>query len=112
MHPSFKLILASLFVLPVIAAADGLAAVADLKGCTNAAIAAVIAAGCSAWKILRPIATPAAPASRDARIISSMPSSSQSSRKRFGGIQRQNFIVLNPQERASSMSRRNRVSSG
>ena len=39
MHPAFKLILASLVTLPVIAAADGLAAVADLKGCTNAAIA-------------------------------------------------------------------------
>jgi Cu-Zn family superoxide dismutase len=32
------LILASLIILPVIAAADGLAAVADIKGCTNAAI--------------------------------------------------------------------------
>ena len=39
MHPAFKLILASLATLPVLAAADGLAAVADLKGCTNAAIA-------------------------------------------------------------------------
>ena len=38
MHPASKLILASLVALPVIAAADGLAAVADLKGCTNAAI--------------------------------------------------------------------------
>jgi Cu-Zn family superoxide dismutase len=38
-HPTIKLILASLIALPVIAAADGLAAVADLKGCTNAAIA-------------------------------------------------------------------------
>jgi len=33
-----KFILASVILLPVIAAADGLAAVADLKGCTNAAI--------------------------------------------------------------------------
>ena len=39
MHPTIKLILASLIILPVIAAADGLAAVADLKGCSNAAIA-------------------------------------------------------------------------
>ena len=38
MHRTIKLILASLVALPVIAAADGLAAVADLKGCTNAAI--------------------------------------------------------------------------
>ena len=38
MHRTIKLILASLIALPVIAAADGLAAVADLKGCTNAAI--------------------------------------------------------------------------
>ena len=38
MHPTRKLILAGLIALPAIAAADGLAAVADLKGCTNAAI--------------------------------------------------------------------------
>lgn len=38
MHPNRKLILAILIALPAIAAADGLAAVADLKGCTNAAI--------------------------------------------------------------------------
>ena len=38
MHPTMKLILAGVILLPVIAAADGLAAVADLKGCTNAAI--------------------------------------------------------------------------
>jgi Cu-Zn family superoxide dismutase len=37
-HPTIKLILTSLIILPAIAAADGLAAVADLKGCTNAAI--------------------------------------------------------------------------
>jgi superoxide dismutase, Cu-Zn family len=38
MHPARHLIFASLIVLPVIAAADGLKATADLKGCTNAAI--------------------------------------------------------------------------
>jgi Cu-Zn family superoxide dismutase len=38
MRPSLKLILAGLMALPAIAAADGLAAVADVKGCTNAAI--------------------------------------------------------------------------
>ncbi len=38
MRPSLKLILAGLMALPTIAAADGLAAVADVKGCTNAAI--------------------------------------------------------------------------
>ncbi len=38
MHPTLKLILVCLIALPAIAAADGLAAVADLKGCTNAAI--------------------------------------------------------------------------
>ncbi len=38
MRPSLKLILAGLMALPTIAAADGLAAVAEVKGCTNAAI--------------------------------------------------------------------------
>ncbi len=38
MHSTLKLILASLIALPAIASADGLAAVADLKGCTHAAI--------------------------------------------------------------------------
>jgi superoxide dismutase, Cu-Zn family len=38
MHRIIRFVLASLIVLPAIAAADGLAAVADLKGCTNAAI--------------------------------------------------------------------------
>ena len=38
MHPTTQLILAGLVALPVIAAADGLVAIADLKGCTNAAI--------------------------------------------------------------------------
>jgi superoxide dismutase, Cu-Zn family len=37
-HPTFKFIFMSLVALPVIAAADGLAAVANLKGCNNAAI--------------------------------------------------------------------------
>jgi Cu-Zn family superoxide dismutase len=37
-HPTRKLILACLIVIPGLAAADGLKAVADLKGCTNAAI--------------------------------------------------------------------------
>jgi len=38
MRPRLKLILAGLMAMPAIAAADGLAAVADVKGCTNAAI--------------------------------------------------------------------------
>ena len=38
MRPGLKLILAGLMALPAVAAADGLAAVADVKGCTNAAI--------------------------------------------------------------------------
>ena len=38
MRPRLKLILAGLMALPAIAAADGLAAAADVKGCTNAAI--------------------------------------------------------------------------
>jgi Cu-Zn family superoxide dismutase len=38
MRPRLKLILAGLMALPAIAAADGLAAVADVKGCANAAI--------------------------------------------------------------------------
>jgi Cu-Zn family superoxide dismutase len=38
MRPSLKMILAGLLCLPAIAAADGLAAVADVKGCTIAAI--------------------------------------------------------------------------
>ena len=38
MRPGLKLILAGLMALPAIAAADGLAAVADVKGCANAAI--------------------------------------------------------------------------
>jgi Cu-Zn family superoxide dismutase len=38
MRTGLKLILAGLMALPAIAAADGLAAVADVKGCTNAAI--------------------------------------------------------------------------
>jgi Cu-Zn family superoxide dismutase len=38
MRPSLKLIVAGLVALPTIAAADGLAAVAEVKGCTNAAI--------------------------------------------------------------------------
>ena len=38
MHPTLKLILASLIALPAIAAADAPAAVAELKGCTNPAI--------------------------------------------------------------------------
>jgi Cu-Zn family superoxide dismutase len=38
MRPSLRLIVAGLMALPAIAAADGLAAVADVKGCTNAAI--------------------------------------------------------------------------
>ena len=38
MRPTLRLILAGLIALPAIAAADGLAAVADVKGCTNAAI--------------------------------------------------------------------------
>jgi len=38
MHPTIKLILASLVALPVVATADGLVGVADLKGCANAAI--------------------------------------------------------------------------
>jgi superoxide dismutase, Cu-Zn family len=37
-HPTMRSILASAVLLPAMAAADGLAAVADLKGCTNAAI--------------------------------------------------------------------------
>jgi len=37
-HPTLKLILASLIALPAIAAADAPAAVAELKGCTNPAI--------------------------------------------------------------------------
>ncbi len=38
MHPARRLIFAILAALPGIAAADGLVAVADLKGCSNAAI--------------------------------------------------------------------------
>jgi Cu-Zn family superoxide dismutase len=38
MRPCLKLILAGLMALPAIAAADGLAAVAEVKGCTNAAV--------------------------------------------------------------------------
>jgi Cu-Zn family superoxide dismutase len=38
MHRIIRFLLASLIVLPAIAVADGLAAVAELKGCTNAAI--------------------------------------------------------------------------
>jgi len=38
MRPSLKLILAGLMALPTIAAADGIDAVAEVKGCTNAAI--------------------------------------------------------------------------
>ncbi len=38
MHPTLRLILVSLIALPAVAAADGLAAIADLKGCTSAAI--------------------------------------------------------------------------
>ena len=38
MRPRLKLILAGLMAMPAIAAADGLAAVADVKGCANAAI--------------------------------------------------------------------------
>jgi len=37
-HPTLRLILVSLIALPAVAAADGLAAIADLKGCTSAAI--------------------------------------------------------------------------
>jgi Cu-Zn family superoxide dismutase len=37
-HCTFKLILASLVALPAVAVADGSAAVAELKGCTNAAV--------------------------------------------------------------------------
>jgi superoxide dismutase, Cu-Zn family len=37
-HPTRQLILASLVALPAVATADGLAAIADLKGCGSAAI--------------------------------------------------------------------------
>ncbi len=38
MHPTRQSLLACLLTLPAVAAADGLAAIADLKGCTNATI--------------------------------------------------------------------------